>query len=363
MCVCQIPVPQIKFHLAEICVKYRADDQALRFLDDLLRSTNSGFFGLDLVRAYQLLRLTDVSDAWIALACDHETSIRISATSLNELVPHAEKRHQPILARALVDHVVARSSAVQLDRQIMTSWTLSLIADSLVINNTRSEDPVVYFEEHERPSSQCDEAISSMARTLYTHPEAMMASGLEQIALALALHALYLLFTADSQLPDPQSSAILDWALLIDERTKQLQDDDLDVVLRAFKTLPNLLILVQVLDATELYSLAMTLLDRMIDDFAQLKRATNALYADSFKSNPITVRALESMIDDIEQRRLAAAAASGWYYDYDAGHWVQQEEEKDSVRSLTVDDGNTTDQLVTILLDQAATFDTVHNTE
>ncbi|KAG0264466.1 hypothetical protein DFQ27_001203 [Actinomortierella ambigua] len=188
----------------------------------------------------------------------------------------------------------------------------------------------------------------------------MVASGLEQVALALALHTLYLLFTADSQPPDAGeggASTMLDWALLIDERTKELKDDDLDVVVRAFKTLPNLLVLVRVLDATELYSLAMTLLDRMIDDFSELKRKTSALLDNSDpQTNHITVRTLESMIDDIEQRRLAAAAASGWHYDYDLGHWAQQqkqEEAENSVKSAANGSGSTTsrDRFISILSD------------
>ncbi|KAG0224118.1 hypothetical protein BGW41_005244 [Actinomortierella wolfii] len=311
-----------------------ADDQALRFLDDLLHPTTGGFFRLDLLRAYQLVRLTDLSDKWVELVCEHASTMRHRVVSLSQLVYHAKKRHQSILACALIDLIVAESStrpplrSLTLDRQRMTDWAVSLIADSLEINNAQAEDSSDYFEEHKGSSPHCDEIISRIARTLYTHPEAMVASGLEQITLALALHTLYLQFIADSQVPDLHNDTILELAMVIDERTKNVNEDDLDVVLRAFRTLPNLLVLVQVLDATELYSLAITLLDRMIYDFAQLRKTTNTLLGDNSQGHSITVRSLEALIDEIEQRRLAAAEASGWRFDYDLGHWVQQDSDQ-----------------------------------
>lgn len=154
-----------------------------------------------------------------------------------------------------------------------------------------------------------DRGIEHLARILFEEHELEPESWKRSVALALALHSLYGAVVASSE-STTITGGMNSWVELLKKRaTVGVCASDFNVIVQVYSTLTNLNALALMLDAVGLYSLSMTLVDRMLADFYELDDAS--CHQLGYPCD-VTIQSLKSFQKELEQRLMQFNRDNGW---------------------------------------------------
>ncbi|KAF9113971.1 hypothetical protein BGX27_000434 [Mortierella sp. AM989] len=326
MCLTQIPIGHLIAPLAEVCARYRADSQALRLLEHL-SFVHDKTFQMDYQWAYKIALEVNQGDVWVAMISGNSPSTFFTTGVFQLFLRQIQPQHRANLIRTSFDVYMDKSLSYisgRARRSRAIHWTCLLVEDSLKLyekatGSTENRQDTVL--------GQCNKVIEYMARCLFNissnsectaRAESQM--GLKDVALALALHSLYIAVTIPSESMGDES--VQGWVQLLETHmTYDLRQMDLDVVVRSYGTLTNLNALALMLDAVGLYALSMKLINRMLEDFYTLDKNTRRQLG---YVCDVTVSSLESQLREVEQRRIQHASSDLWRYDDLLEDWIER---------------------------------------
>ncbi|KAG0265220.1 hypothetical protein BG011_005263 [Mortierella polycephala] len=329
LCLSQIPVGGLIIPLVEVCARYHATYQALRLLQHLLICQDKTF-QLDLHWAYHTALRIECGDAWISSLIQSNRPSYLSTIPFQIFVRQARPRHRATLIRASFDIHMDRSLTSITDMAALSkasSWTEMLIEDSLRQHGQTAENPAT---SQGVGMSRSDDVIGYMARYFYTqfrgddYDDCMLSRRdrhrLKVLALALALHALYMTLTES---PVQENVGAEEWINILETyEAGGIRLSDFDMVVRSYGTLTNLNALTLMLDAVGQYSLSMKLIDRMLSDFKTLEKKTRQQLG---YPCDVTVDSLETYRREVRKRRIQRQSSDdGWIYDEMLGDWVKR---------------------------------------
>ncbi|KAF8933802.1 hypothetical protein BGZ58_006100 [Dissophora ornata] len=222
-------------------------------------------------------------------------------------------------------------------RHLAIQWTSMLIQDSLRLHERTAEGTT---SSGDIAVNKCDEVIEYMARYLLVESDfecrkfhILSRAKLHDIGLGLALHSLYVLVTGSSAAID--NGLNQEWVKFMRAHvTNNVQLEDFDAVVEAYRTLTNLNALALMLDAVGLYSLSMKLIRRMLQDFDLLFKNTQEQLG---YVCDVTVSSLETYMREVEQRRITHESNDMWRYDEVVGDWVELTPKACRTASLLLD--------------------------
>ncbi|KAG0276015.1 hypothetical protein BGZ95_008114 [Linnemannia exigua] len=311
------------------------EHSALRILEHLLLNQDDNF-QLDYRWAYIVASRVASADSWVQTWAQKApvsffTSRQFSAITLQ--LPH----HGATLIQASIKiHMYRATSGISENTRRVRSikFATSLIKESLKLHERLAEghDSMLLttgLSRHEK----YDGEIERLAKSLFEEHEMEPASWKKGVALALALHSLYAIVTTS-----PESAMAYEgmgsWVELINRRAGVgICARDFDVVVQAYGTLTNLNSLVLMLDAVGLYSMAITLIDVMLEEFYVLEDATCRNLGDSCD---VTIQSLESLKKEVGLRRIQHDHEFGWVYDEVMETWVEMTPKTNKIISLPV---------------------------
>ncbi|KAF9139994.1 hypothetical protein BGX30_007176 [Mortierella sp. GBA39] len=322
MCTSLIPIKDMLKQLAEVCVRYRADAQAMHILEHLLVNQDETF-QLDYRWAYIAASRVDSAEAWVKIwAQKAPVSFFIS----RQFSAHIREipQHGVTLIQASVRIHMSRISAdlpESTRRARSVRFAASLIEESLKLHERLAEGHgSVPQSTLVTRREKYDRGIEHLARILFEEHELEPESWKRSVALALTLHSLYGAVVASSEstsITDGMSS----WVELLQKRaTVGICASDFNVIVLAYGTLTNLNALALMLDAVGLYSLSMTLVDRMLADFYELEDAS--CHQLGYPCD-VTIQSLKSFQKELEQREMQLNCDNGWIYDDVMETWVE----------------------------------------
>ncbi|KAF9961762.1 hypothetical protein BGZ72_002001 [Mortierella alpina] len=331
LCLNQIPIQQLIEPLVGVCVRYKADAQALRLLQHLLTSQDNSY-QLDYVWAYHHALQIGCGDAWVEMLCRSGPAAFFTAGSFQSFIRQIAPTHRALLIRASFDIHMDEfvHSIYERTRRSRTShWTTMLIEDSFRSHEQHSEISVT---DQESCANGCDDVIDYMAKLLFMPSELYTDGdvlrwyhlGLKEVALGLALHSLFIAVTESPELSEPSkgSTKVEEWIRILKGSTSSdIRLSDFDVIVKSYCTLTQLNALALMLDAVGLYSLSMRLINRMLRDFYTLEKSSRKRLGHSCH---VTKAGLQAHLREVEQRRIEYADKDGWRYDEFLGDWVKQ---------------------------------------
>ncbi|KAI8603545.1 hypothetical protein EDD21DRAFT_26978 [Dissophora ornata] len=338
LCISQIPIAQLIVPLLGICARYRADHQALRLLEHL-STCRDKTFQLDHQWAYNVALRIESANAWIAILIRNSPATFYTNKRFQSFVQHIQPQHRAVLIQESFDIHMDTSlfSSKGLRRHLAIQWTSMLIQDSLRLHERTAEGTT---SSGDIAVNKCDEVIEYMARYLLVESDfecrkfhILSRAKLHDIGLGLALHSLYVLVTGSSAAID--NGLNQEWVKFMRAHvTNNVQLEDFDAVVEAYRTLTNLNALALMLDAVGLYSLSMKLIRRMLQDFDLLFKNTQEQLG---YVCDVTVSSLETYMREVEQRRITHESNDMWRYDEVVGDWVELTPKACRTASLLLD--------------------------
>ncbi|KAG0203726.1 hypothetical protein BGX33_008926 [Mortierella sp. NVP41] len=337
ICIALIPIKDMLKPLAEVCVRYRADAQAMRILEHLLLNQDETF-QLDYRWAYIVASRAESTDSWISTWVERGPVSFFTSRLFSALVSELPQYGSTLIQASLRIHMHRTSTDLpqKTRRTRCIKFATTLIEESLKLHERLAEGhesipQARCFSRREK----CDRGIERLARSLFEEHELEAGTWEKAVALALALHSLYAAVTTS-----PDSTAVCggmgSWVELLESRaTVGVCASDFDVVVQAYGTLTNLHSLALMLDAVGLYSLSMMLIDRMMADFYELE-ATTCLQLGYPCS--ITIPNLELLLKEVGQRRIQHDRNDGWHYDEVLEAWVETTPKADKTSVLRLDE-------------------------
>ncbi|KAF9543357.1 hypothetical protein EC957_000948 [Mortierella hygrophila] len=322
MCTSLIPIKDMLKQLAEVCVRYRADAQAMHILEHLLVNQDETF-QLDYRWAYIAASRVDSAEAWVKIWTQKAP---VSFFISRQFSAHIREipQHGVTLIQASVRIHMSRISVdlpESTRRARSVRFAASLIEESLKVHERLAEGHgSVPQSTLVTRREKYDRGIEHLARILFEEHELEPESWRRSVALALTLHSLYGAVATSSEsttITDGMSS----WVELLQKRaTVGICASDFNVIVLAYGTLTNLNALALMLDAVGLYSLSMTLVDRMLADFYELEDAS--CHQLGYPCD-ITIQSLKSFQKELEQREMQLNCDNGWIYDDVMETWVE----------------------------------------
>jgi len=190
-------------------------------------------------------------------------------------------------------------------------WTSLLIRDSLTLDEEGSSIGADHRDT--TTLNRCNDTIQHMGRCLFTDKsddsfmEIASEMDLVDVAIALALHSLYIVVTGATTTED---SRVHEWTLRLKMTMSNcFQLEDFSVTVKIYQTLTRLNALALVLNAVGLYGLSMRLMSKMLEDFDRLERATRQQLGHECD---ITESSLEGQLRDVQSRRLKDGQDESW---------------------------------------------------
>ncbi|KAG0006876.1 hypothetical protein BGZ65_002402 [Modicella reniformis] len=342
MCLAQIPVGGLIVPVVSVCAKYRADAQALRLLEHLLTPSDTSF-ELDQEWSYKIALYIESGDAWIDVLSRNNQLTFFTSKTFQTFILQVQPRHRAILILATFDvHMTTSTVPERIRRSRAAYWASLLINDSLTLDKEGANAATM---------DKCNETIECMARYLFTENDdpgiIAVKVGLGDVALALALHSLYVAVTGSTTSEGDKS--VHEWTQKLKSNTSNgIQLANLGVTLKSYQTLVHLNALSLILDAVGLYALSVSLISRMLDDFDTLSRNTRRQLG---YVCDVTVSSLESQMKDVQQRRIQDTSDGAWRFDDILGDWVRNisHEKTTALFNLSEsDEGEIEDQDVSI---------------
>ncbi|KAG9065360.1 hypothetical protein KI688_002685 [Linnemannia hyalina] len=295
---------------------------AMHILEHLLVNQDETF-QLDYRWAYIAASRVDSAEAWVKIwAQKAPVSFFIS----RQFSAHIREipQHGVTLIQASVRIHMNRISAglpESTRRARSVRFAASLIEESLKVHERLAEGHgSVPQSTLVTRREKYDRGIEHLARILFEEHELEPESWRRSVALALTLHSLYGAVATSSEsttITDGMSS----WVELLQKRaTVGICASDFNVIVLAYGTLTNLNALALMLDAVGLYSLSMTLVDRMLADFYELEDAS--CHQLGYPCD-VTIQSLKSFQKELEQREMQLNCDNGWIYDDVMETWVE----------------------------------------
>ncbi|KAF9347749.1 hypothetical protein BGX34_002913 [Mortierella sp. NVP85] len=340
MCA-QVPVGGLIIPLVRVCAKYRADAQALRLLEHLATLPDT-IFELDHEWSYKMALHIESGDAWTDILL-HSCQPRFFTTKVfQKFLQQAHPRHRASLIQASFDaHMDPLFVTKWTRRSRIIYWTSLLIKDSLTLNEEGSS---VGADHRDTTFNRCNDAIQHMGRSLFTDGsddssmEIASEMDLVDVAIALALHSLYVVVTGATTTGD---SRVHEWTLRLKMTMSNcFQLEDFSLTVKIYQTLTRLNALALVLDAVGLYGLSMRLMSKMLEDFDRLERATRQQLGHECD---ITESSLERQLRDVQSRRLKDGQDESWRFDDILGDWVKKTPQVKKTALFNLDDDSDND--------------------
>ncbi|KAK3840672.1 MAG: hypothetical protein JOS17DRAFT_727820 [Linnemannia elongata] len=322
MCTSLIPIKDMLKPLAEVCVRYRADAQAMHILEHMLVNQDE-IFQLDYRWAYIAASRIDSAEAWVKIWAQKAPVSFFTSRQFSALIRELPLYGVTLIQASVMIHMnnIGADLPESTRRARSVRFTASLIEESLKLHERLAEGHgSVPQSTLVTRRAKYDRVIEHLARILFEEHELEPESWKRSVALALALHSLYCAVATSSE-----STAITDgmssWVELLEMRaTVGICASDFNVIVQAYGTLTNLNALALMLDAVGLYSLSMTLVDRMLADFYELEDVSR--HQLGYPCN-VTIQSLKSFRKELEQRKMQRNRDNGWIYDDVMETWVE----------------------------------------
>ncbi|KAF9297386.1 hypothetical protein BGZ88_010219 [Linnemannia elongata] len=322
MCTSLIPINDMLKELAEVCVRYRADAQAMHILEHLLVNQDETF-QLDYRWAYIAASRVDSAEAWVKIWAQKAPVSFFTSRQFTALIRELPQHGLALIQASVRIHMSKCGADLpeSTRRARSVRFAASLIEESLKLHERLAEGHgsathstlVTRREKYDR-------GIEHLARILFEEHELEPESWNRSVALALALHSLYGAVVASSE-STTITGGMNSWVELLEKRaTVGVCASDFNVIVQVYSTLTNLNALALMLDAVGLYSLSMTLVDRMLADFYELDDAS--CHQLGYPCD-VTIQSLKSFQKELEQRLLQFNRDNGWIYDDVMETWVE----------------------------------------
>ncbi|KAF9924096.1 hypothetical protein FBU30_005860 [Linnemannia zychae] len=337
ICTTLVPIVDMLKPLVEVCVRYRADAQALRFLEHLLLNQDASF-QLDYRWAYIVASRIESAETWVRIWAQKAPVSFFTSRLFSTLTKELPQHGATLIQASIWIHMDAVKTGLSEKTRHVQSIKLAttLIEESLKLHERIAEGHDTMLQSALLNRLQkYNGGIEQLSRSLFEEYHLEPGTWQKSVALALALHSLYSAVTTL-----PESTALSDgtssWIELLERRASPgICEQDFNVVVEAYGTLTNLSALAHMLDAVGLYSLAMTLIEAMLIDYYTLEEATRRQLG---YSCDVSVSSLESFLKEVNQRRLQRHSNDGWEYDEVMETWVEVSPKADKTVAIPIDD-------------------------
>lgn len=269
-------------------------------------------FQLDYRWAYIAASRVDCAEAWVKIWAEKAPVSFFTSRQFSALIRELPQYGVTLIQASVRIHMnkIGADLPESTRRARSVRFAASLIEESLKLHERLAEGHgSVPQSTLVSRREKYDRGIEHLARVLFEEHELEPESWKRGVALALALHSLYGTVTTSSEsttIADGMSS----WVELLEKRaTVGICASDFNVIVQAYGTLTNLNALALMLDAVGLYSLSMTLVDRMLADFYELEDAS--CHQLGYPCN-VTIQSLKSFQKELEQRKMQLNLDNGW---------------------------------------------------